>query len=54
MACIIQGKRYDTGDRLGYLQATIEFALKREDLRESFQSYILSLAQMLKIQNDIE
>ena len=28
----IEGKRYDTGDKLGFLQATIDFALKRKDL----------------------
>ena len=35
-----QGKRYDVGDKLGFLQATTEFALKREELRESFIEYL--------------
>lgn len=34
------GKRYDVGDKLGFLQATTEFALKREELRESFIEYL--------------
>lgn len=37
-----EGKRYDVGDKLGFLQATVEFALKREDLREEFQEYLQS------------
>ncbi|MDP4146368.1 MAG: UTP--glucose-1-phosphate uridylyltransferase GalU [Bacillota bacterium] len=38
-----QGRRYDVGDKLGYLQATVEMALKREDLREGFAEYLLNL-----------
>ena len=37
-----EGKRYDVGDKLGFLQATIEFALKKEELREEFISYLKS------------
>ena len=35
-----KGKRYDVGDKLGFLQATVEFALKREELREQFIDYL--------------
>ncbi|MEN8077367.1 UTP--glucose-1-phosphate uridylyltransferase GalU [Clostridioides difficile] len=35
-----EGKRYDVGDKLGFLQATVEFALKREELRDSFIEYL--------------
>jgi len=31
-----EGKRYDVGDKLGYLMATVEYALKRDDLKEDF------------------
>ncbi|MGB9679764.1 MAG: UTP--glucose-1-phosphate uridylyltransferase GalU [Thermoanaerobacteraceae bacterium] len=41
------GKRYDVGDKLGYLMATVEFALKREDLKEPFSKYLLSIAENL-------
>lgn len=41
------GKRYDVGDKLGYLMATVEYALKREDLREPFKRYLLSISQSL-------
>jgi len=33
---ILKGKRYDTGDKIGFLEATVDFALMREDLREPF------------------
>lgn len=34
------GKRYDVGDKLGYLQATVEFALRRDDLKDKFLAYL--------------
>lgn len=41
------GKRYDVGNRLGFLEATIEFALKRDDLRDSFKSYLKNMVNHL-------
>jgi len=35
--------RYDAGDKLGFLKATVEFALKRYDLGEEFRAYLKSL-----------
>lgn len=35
-----QGKRYDCGSKLGYLQATIEYALKHSELKEEFSNYL--------------
>ena len=35
-----EGRRYDIGDKQGYLEATVEFALKRPDLREKFLPYL--------------
>ncbi|MDK2920348.1 MAG: UTP--glucose-phosphate uridylyltransferase [Candidatus Petromonas sp.] len=37
-----EGKRYDVGNKLGFLQATVEFALKREDLRDEFLEYLIN------------
>jgi UTP--glucose-1-phosphate uridylyltransferase len=37
------GKRYDVGDKLGYLIATVEYALRREDVKEEFGRYLLGL-----------
>ena len=35
-----EGQRYDLGDKLGFLKATVEFALRREDLGEPFRAYL--------------
>jgi UTP--glucose-1-phosphate uridylyltransferase len=39
----LQGTRHDAGDKLGFLIATVEFALKREDLGPEFREYLKSL-----------
>lgn len=39
----LQGRRHDTGDKLGFLIATVEFALKRDDLGGDFSDYLRSL-----------
>ena len=38
-----EGKRFDCGSKLGYLQATVEFALAHPELSRSFRSYLLRL-----------
>ncbi len=40
---IFDGKRHDTGDKLGFLKATVEFALKRTDLGSPFREYLRGL-----------
>ncbi|MDF2065848.1 UTP--glucose-1-phosphate uridylyltransferase GalU [Bacillus sp. Cr_A10] len=37
---IFEGKRYDVGDKFGFLQATFDFALKRDDLKEPLLAYL--------------
>ena len=39
-----EGKRYDVGDKLGFLQATVEYALRKEDLRGPFIDYLKGLS----------
>lgn len=39
----LEGKRHDAGDKLGFLIATVEFALKRSDLKDDFREYLLSI-----------
>jgi UTP--glucose-1-phosphate uridylyltransferase len=39
-----EGRRYDTGDKLGFLKATVEFALARPDLSDEFRSYLKTLS----------
>jgi UTP--glucose-1-phosphate uridylyltransferase len=38
-----EGKRYDAGDKLGFLIATVEFALKHEELASEFREYLRTL-----------
>ncbi len=40
---VFEGKRYDAGDKLGFLQATVEYALKSSELGEAFRLYLKSL-----------
>jgi UTP--glucose-1-phosphate uridylyltransferase len=42
-AYVYEGRRHDAGDKLGFLKATVEFALKREDLGEPFREYLKNL-----------
>lgn len=39
-----KGRRYDVGDRLGFLEATLEYALKREDLAGDLRAFLRGLA----------
>jgi len=39
-----EGKRYDAGDKLGFLKATVELALRRSDLGKPFREYLKSLS----------
>jgi UTP--glucose-1-phosphate uridylyltransferase len=38
-----EGRRHDAGDKLGFLKATVEFALKRPELSKDFREYLKSL-----------
>ena len=42
-AYVYEGRRHDAGDKLGFLKATVEFALKREDLGIPFREYLKGL-----------
>lgn len=42
-ALAYEGKRYDIGDRLGYLQATVEYALRDDNVKKDFREYLKSL-----------
>lgn len=44
-ACEFIGKRYDTGNKIGFLKATVEFALRRPDLAKEFKEYLNDLYQ---------
>lgn len=42
-----EGKRYDIGNKQGFLQATVEFALAREDLKDDFGAYLKALVETI-------
>ena len=42
-ALAYEGVRYDTGDKLGYLKATVEYALRNEELGTAFKDYLKGL-----------
>lgn len=49
-AYIFEGQRYDVGDKQGFLQATVDFALRREDLRDDFLQYLVNVVEGVKTQ----
>jgi UTP--glucose-1-phosphate uridylyltransferase len=44
VGCEFQGRRYDAGDKVGYIQANIEYALKRPDLAARLRPYLEEIA----------
>jgi UTP--glucose-1-phosphate uridylyltransferase len=44
---LIKGKRYDAGDKIGYLKATVDFALKSKELSENFKKYLIEKVKTL-------
>ncbi len=42
-ACMIDGVRHDTGNKLGFLRAVVYFALRRPDLGEAFRDYLRTI-----------
>ncbi|MEG6570855.1 UTP--glucose-1-phosphate uridylyltransferase, partial [Thermoanaerobacterium thermosaccharolyticum] len=48
-----EGKRYDVGDRMGFLKATIEYALKRDNLKDDLLKYLNEIVKAAD-KNDIE
>lgn len=41
------GIRYDLGDKLGFVQATIEYALRRDDLKDNLKAYLKDISKKL-------
>jgi UTP--glucose-1-phosphate uridylyltransferase len=44
LAYRFRGKRYDCGSKIGYLKATVEFALRHPEVSEGFERYLEELA----------
>ncbi|WNF22648.1 UTP--glucose-1-phosphate uridylyltransferase GalU [Mesobacillus jeotgali] len=47
LAYSFDGIRYDVGDKLGFIKATVDFSLKREDLKDDVKQFIKELAESL-------
>lgn len=45
---LFKGRRYDAGDKLGYLKATVDFALKNPELSGQFGAYLMEVVKKLK------
>jgi len=45
---LFTGTRYDAGDKLGYLKATVDLALKNHEVSEHFKEYLIEVAERLK------
>ena len=49
-----EGKRYDVGDKLGFLEATVDFALKRPELRDKFMEILVNRINNSQIKEDFD
>ena len=47
-----EGRRYDVGDKLGFLEATVDFALKRPELRDGFMEFLRSKGGLKEFSNE--
>jgi UTP--glucose-1-phosphate uridylyltransferase len=50
-AYLFEGTRYDVGDKLGFVKATLDFALRREDMREVVLEYIKDIYETMGFEN---
>ncbi len=48
---VFRGKRYDAGDKFGFLQATVELALRSSAVSEKFRSYLIEISERLKTEH---
>jgi UTP--glucose-1-phosphate uridylyltransferase len=52
LAYEFEGKRYDCGSKLGYLEATVEFALAHSEVGEEFKAYLQNKFSMNSINHN--
>ena len=48
-----EGRRYDVGDKLGFLEATVDFALKKPELKDSFMDYLKKVYKETNIEKEV-
>ncbi len=49
----IGGRRYDAGDKVGFLKATVDFALNNREVSEEFRAYILGIAKRIEASDSL-
>lgn len=53
MATLMEGKRYDIGNKLEFLKTTVEFALKRKEFAKDFEAFLRDILQQIDEQKNI-
>ena len=53
-ACRFKGKRFDTGDRLGYVKSIVDFALQNEKPQDDVLEYLRKILAVNKISPEID
>ena len=48
-----EGRRYDVGDKLGFLEATVDFALKRPELQAPFMEYLKKVCRESTFEKEV-
>ena len=54
LAYHFEGKRYDIGDKIGFIKATIDFAIKREDTKDDVLEYLKEVCKRASLNKDTE
>ncbi|MDU6542648.1 UTP--glucose-1-phosphate uridylyltransferase GalU [Clostridium sp.] len=49
-----EGKRYDVGDKLGFLEATVEYALRKPEIRDDFIKYLRGMENNIVLNSNLE
>ncbi|MEO2602163.1 UTP--glucose-1-phosphate uridylyltransferase GalU [Clostridium butyricum] len=49
-----EGKRYDVGDKLGFLEATVEYALRKPEIRDDFIKYLRGIENSIVLNSNLE
>ncbi|MDN5304445.1 MAG: UTP--glucose-phosphate uridylyltransferase [Fusobacteriaceae bacterium] len=52
LAYNFDGKRYDTGDKFGYIQANIEYGLRHNEISEKVENYLFELVEKIKMKKN--
>ena len=54
LAYHFEGKRYDIGDKIGFIKATIDFAIKREDTKDDVLEYLKEVCKRASLNKETE